>query len=78
MKPIAFPRMTLTLAKDQPEYQPLPVHVSDDGIVTSCWQLEPIEVEYLIANGGKLWLQQLTFHAPLQPQLPSVIEPKLE
>jgi len=78
MTPVEFPQMTFTLARDQPEYQPLPVHVAADGIVTSCWQLEPLEIEFLIANGGKLWIQQQTFHAPLQPQLPSVVEPRLE
>jgi hypothetical protein len=78
MKPIEFPQQTTIFAKDQPQYEPLPAHVSDDGVVTSCWQLEPLEIELLIANGGKLWLSQLTFGEALQPQLPSVVQPRLE
>lgn len=78
MTPVEFPQQTLIIAKDQPEYLPLPAHVSADGVVTSCWQLDPLEIELLVANGGKLWLSQMTFGAALQPQLPSVVQPKLE
>lgn len=78
MKPVEFPEQTVVIAKDQPEYLPLPAHISADGVVTSCWQLEPLELELLAANGGKLWLSQMTFGAQLQPQLPSVVQPKLE
>jgi hypothetical protein len=78
MTPVEFEEQTTIFAKDQPEYQPLPAHVSADGVVTSCWQLEPLEIELLVASGGKLWLSQMTFGAPLQPQLPSVVQPKLE
>lgn len=79
MKPIEFPEVTVTLAKNQPEYQPLPVYQARDpwSTVISCWQLEPEEIDALKANGGKLWLSQLTFGQPLQPQLPSVEKPQM-
>ena len=71
MTPVSFPGMTTVFAKDQPEYQALPAHVSVRGVVTSCWEFTDAELAELL-NTKCLWLQQLTFGAPLQPQLPSV------
>lgn len=72
MKPVMFKEFTHVLAKDQPQYLPLPVHRDKDGhVVTSCWKLtfwERIKILYT----GKLWLQQLTFGTSLQPQRPFV------
>ena len=39
MKPIEFPEQNCVYAKDQPEYLPLPVHKTEDGMVVSCWRL---------------------------------------
>jgi hypothetical protein len=71
MTPVSFPQQTTVFAKDQPEYLALPAHVSVDGVVTSCWELTDAEILTLVET-KQLWLQQLTFGAPLQPQLPSV------
>jgi hypothetical protein len=71
MTPVPFPQQTAVFAKDQPEYQPLPAHVSVHGVVTSCWELSDAELKELIET-KRIWLQQLTFGQPLQPQLPSV------
>jgi len=38
MKPINFPQKTHVIAKDQPEYLPLPAEVKKDGTIISCWQ----------------------------------------
>lgn len=78
MKPIKFAGSTHTLAESQPEYQPLPIHkgLTEERIVTSCWQLDDVEIATLIRT-RQLWLQQLTFGALLQPQLPSVDKPEL-
>lgn len=76
MKPIEFIGFNKTLAKDQPQYQPLPVQWNKDGQVISCWKMtwkERIKVLF----GGKIWLSQLTFNNPLQPQLPLVDDPRL-
>lgn len=41
MKPIGFPEQNTVLPKDQPQYQPLPVHreLTLPGTVVSCWRL---------------------------------------
>ncbi len=75
MSPVAFEGQNTVFGAEQPEYQPLPAHVATDkpeGTVTTCWQLTPEELTIIVMNGGKLWLQQLSFGQALQPQLPSV------
>lgn len=74
MTPIQFPQITTIFAKDQPEYQPLPAHVSADGIVTSCWELSDAEIETL-SQTKRIWLQSLTFGGSLQPLLPLIDSP---
>ena len=74
MKPIKFPKANATYAKDQPEYLPLPVYREADGLVISCWQLTWRE-RFKILWTGRMWLRQLTFNQPLQPQLPEVDAP---
>ncbi|HKQ24130.1 MAG TPA: hypothetical protein VJT81_06775 [Burkholderiales bacterium] len=74
MTPIEFDGFNVTLAKDQPEYLPLPAHRGEDGIVTTCWQLS-IRERFKVLFAGRLWLQQMTFDQPLQPQRPSVERP---
>lgn len=77
MTPTQFTGSNITFAKDQPEYLPLPAHVSDyNGIVTSCWQLSLRERLKMLWT-GRLWLQQMAFGKPLQPQKPSADRPTL-
>lgn len=74
MHPIPFPEQNCVYAKDQPEYLPLPAHRAADGEVISCWKFtwwERIKILFF----GKLWLRQLTFNSPLQPQRPQVERP---
>ena len=79
MRPIEFPEANIVLGKAQPQYQPLPAHLGQppDIPITSCWQLEPAELAALVANGGVLWIQQLTFGRGFSPQLPLVKKPDL-
>lgn len=56
----------VTYSKDQPEYIPLPAHRQPDGTVTIRWSLDWKE-RLLVAFGGSIWLQVLTFNTPLQP-----------
>ena len=67
MKPIEFKECNTVYAKDQPEYLPLPVYKSDDGKVVSCWKMSFLE-RVKIFFTGKLYLMNLTFNHPLQPQ----------
>lgn len=73
MIPIEFKEQTGVLAKDQPEYLPLPVW--QDGETTiSCWKFSIWE-RVKILFGCPLWLWQKNFGRPLQPQLPVVENP---
>jgi len=71
MKPIKFKHQNTVYAKNQPQYLPLPSHKTEDGIVTSCWSLTLWE-RFRVCFGSKIYLSQMTFNQPLQPQKPSL------
>lgn len=66
MKPKHFTEANVTYAKDQPEYNPLPVFKDEKGTVVSCWELSDEEIEQIKINKC-LWLSVMTFNQPLQP-----------
>ena len=76
MTPIGFPEQNAVLAKDQPQYLPLPVHreLTLPGTVISCWRLT-LRERLQVLFTGRLWLSQLTYGSPLQPQRPSIENP---
>jgi hypothetical protein len=76
MKPIKFKEQNCVYAENQPEYAKLPVHKceTEDGLAISCWSLSVAE-RLKILFTGKIWLMQLTFKRPLQPQLPTINSP---
>lgn len=76
MKPIQFEGCNIVFAKDQPPYLPLPAYRSESGRVTSCWGLTWRE-RWAVLWSGRLWLQQLTFNDPVQPQRLSVDRPDM-
>ena len=76
MKPTTFHEQTVVIAKDQPEYIPLPAHITDEGVATFCWELTLKERIKLLFS-GKIWHRVLTFRQPLQPQLLSINKPLL-
>lgn len=57
---------TVTFAKDQPEYNPLPAWRGDDGMVVTRWRASWGERLKMLLTGD-LWLTVLTFNRPLQP-----------
>ena len=65
MKPIEFAEQNIVFAKDQPEYEPLPAHVSNQG-VTTCWQLSEEDKKRILDN-RPIWVRNLTFGGALQP-----------
>lgn len=80
-KLIEFPEQTVVIAKDQPEYLPMPAHrlppeEDPTGRVTCCWEFSPEELLAIAANGGRVWQSILTFNDPLQPQMLSVEKPE--
>ena len=79
MKLIEFPEQTVIIAKDQPEYLPLPAHINHEdecGTVTCCWKLDWRE-RLAVLFGGVIWHQILTFNQPLQPQLLQADKPEM-
>jgi hypothetical protein len=82
MTAIKFPEMNRVIAKDQPEYQPLPAYVgwldSDKSIhlVTFCWKLTWRE-RLAVLFRGVLWHSVMTFNKPLQPVLLQTQKPTL-
>lgn len=75
MKPIEFPEVNKTWAKDQPPYLPLPAYTDEQQTIT-CWQLTWRE-RFTLLLRGKFWLLQMNFGGALQPQRPSVETPFL-
>jgi hypothetical protein len=73
-----FPEQTVVIAKDQPEYRPLPAHQHGDnhGRITCCWKLS-LRERLIVLLTGRLWHSILTFNHPLQPQLLSVEKPDM-
>jgi len=62
------------IAKDQPEYNPLPSMIALDGTVTTRWYLSFTErIKVLLF--GDVYLQIMTFNKPLQPIKLSVDQP---
>ena len=78
MRPIEFPEQTVIIAKDQPEYLPLPAHrFSDDpDRLAFCWRLTWRE-RLVVALTGNVWQQVLTFGLLLQPQLLTIEKPEM-
>jgi len=68
MIPVQFPEANAALARDQGEYEPLPVYIFNDaqGRMAMCFRLSPKELEE-IARTRTLWIQQLTFGRRFQP-----------
>lgn len=73
MKPIQFKHANTVYAKDQPEYQPLPVLKLDtpNGEVIACWKGTFLErLKFLFT--GKIWVSLMTFNQPLTPSFISL------
>ena len=80
MNIIEFPEQTAVIAKNQPQYRPLPAHQFKDdpqGRIACCWSLTWRE-RFRVLFTGRIWQQVLTFNQPLQPQLLTVEKPAME
>jgi len=78
MEAIEFREQTVILAKNQPEYLPLPVHQfqDDEGRIAFCWKLTMWERLKVLLT-GIIWQQVFTFNKPLQPQKLQTRKPKM-
>lgn len=76
---VTFPEVNQVIAKDQPEYLPLPAHRranSPEGEIVFCWALSwPQRLKVLLT--GKLWHSVWTFNNSLQPQRVEVDKPEM-
>lgn len=79
MKLIEFPEQTVVIAKDQPEYLPLPARrfAGDSGRIVCCWKLS-LRERLKILWSGVIWHEVLTFNKPLQPQKLEVDKPNMD
>lgn len=68
-----FQDKEIVYAKDQPEYIPLPVHRTPEGIVLTRWHLTDSERE-AVAAGADIFLFLHTFNQPLTPMRIEVAE----
>lgn len=71
MKPVQFKGHNAVLAKDQPQYLPLPVchECTPERSVVSCWKPSILE-RIKILFGRKIYFRQSTFGGALQPIRP--------
>lgn len=79
MELVTFPEQTVVIAKDQPQYRPLPAYrysQDPEGRIACCWSLTWRERLRVLLT-GHIWHQVLTFNAPLQPQLLTTEKPKM-
>ena len=76
MKPVEFPQHNIVIAKDQPPYMPLPACKVEDpeGRVISCWKMTWCERLKTLMT-GRIWITQMTFGQPLQPQRVDIDSP---
>lgn len=68
--------VAVTYAKRQRQYLPLAAVMGRDGLVTTRWELTWRQ-RWQAFWRGNVWLQQVTFGAPLQPVRVTVVEPQL-
>lgn len=82
MKPVSpvIPGVELpetVYAKNQPEYNPLPCHRSEDGTVLTRWKLTWRE-RWRVLISGDVYLFVSTFNRPLQPLLMQTEKPEVQ
>lgn len=68
MKAVEFPEQNEILAKDQPQYQQLPVHIgnTEETPFTACMELDDEEIEELVRT-RRIWHTQFTFGTQYHP-----------
>ena len=80
MRAIPFEEQNMVLAKEQPDYNQLPVHFTNpkDNPKTPvhfCMELDEADIQKLIENKGRIWFSQLTFCKPFNPIQVSLEKP---
>lgn len=74
MEALDFDQSNVVFAKDQPQYNPLPSFISEEGSATFRFKLSEEELKQ-VEETGEIWLTVLTFGKPLQPIQGSCLNP---
>jgi hypothetical protein len=77
---IHFPEVTHVIAKDQPQYNPLPAHRfpgEPEGRIAFCYRLN-LRARLHVLFRGTIWHQVLTFNRSLQPQMLGTQKPLMQ
>lgn len=76
MKAVNFPEANQQIAETQNEFQTLPAHVTKDGRVTICFELDEAEKLQVIET-GQIWFQLYNGKRDLAPIGPSLLDPRV-
>lgn len=67
MEAIEFEGHNVVIAKDQPQYRPLPAYWNqEEGSMTFCFKLTEAEIQRIYAT-GEIWFKQITFGQAMNP-----------
>lgn len=80
MQLVDFPETNTIIAKDQPQYNPMPAYVDGcdaQGRIICCWHVSFWEAIKILFR-GEIWHQVLTFNQSIQPQLLTVDKPEMD
>jgi hypothetical protein len=77
MIPVQFPESNGVLAREQGEYEPLPIYYFGDkeGRIAFCCRLSDAEIADIVRT-RTIWYQQLCFGRPFQPLALSTQRPE--
>ena len=65
---VDFKGANVVIAKDQPEFKPLPAMAfPEEEYIITCWKLAPEDLKTVNENGGHIYLKVITGNKPLQP-----------
>lgn len=74
MTPVPFEGQNRVFGANQSQYNPLPAYQDETGHVVTCWEMtESEKAEFILT--GRLFILISTFNQPLQPILPTVVNP---
>jgi hypothetical protein len=65
------------IAKDQPQYLPLPVIELGKGVMVARWTLSEVE-RRIVAETGDVYIMMWTFNTPVMPHRLQVEKPNIQ
>ncbi len=71
-----FQEKNILIAKNQPEYVPLPAFATPQGDMTVCFELSEKEIKQALKE-KMIFIHRLTFGNRLQPMVKSLLKPEI-